>query len=87
MSKRKSPDWVVSPDGATFWCLRCNRTERVVLPMSITIWCAVARAMIAQHRRCPTSLLWERCRFTVSLRRRQRDLERTASITKETASP
>ncbi len=85
MSRRTSPDWVVSPDGATFWCMRCNRCERVVLPMSITIWCAVARAMVLQHRRCRTSLLWERARFTHALRTRQRRLEETR--TQETASP
>jgi hypothetical protein len=53
------PDWVVCHDASkgkdayTLECLRCGAVQRVVTPITISCYSALARAFARGHARCP----------------------------------
>jgi hypothetical protein len=58
MMPRKSYDWIIVHDGThgdlayALKCTRCGCVQKVAIPISVTCWCAMARAFGKEHRRC-----------------------------------
>ena len=51
--KRDNTDHVrVGAGGRELVCTACGERQRAVLPMRVSVWCAMARAFEAEHRRC-----------------------------------
>lgn len=51
-------DWIIAHDatkGADAYmmeCLRCGAVERFSLPISVTVYCAAAKAFVKRHKAC-----------------------------------
>ncbi len=54
----KSADWIIAHDGTqgddayALECLRCGSKQRFSTPISITVYCAAAKAFEHEHRHC-----------------------------------
>jgi len=52
------PDWIVAHDGTkgemayALECRRCGAIQKVVLPISVNCYVALARAFAREHRQC-----------------------------------
>ena len=51
-------EWIIAHDGSqgedamAVECKRCGEKQRFVLPISITVWCAAAKAFEKVHKLC-----------------------------------
>ena len=65
-------DWIIAADGShgadsyALFCRRCGETQRVVTPIAIDVYVAMAKAFGKIHARCDESRLahappWDRC--------------------------
>lgn len=58
----KPTPWIIAHDGTqgkdayAMECLRCGEKQRFATPISITVYCAAAKAFEKQHARCRTTL-------------------------------
>lgn len=54
----KPSPWIVAHDATkgndamAMECLRCGTKQRFVLPISISVWCAAAKAFEREHANC-----------------------------------
>jgi hypothetical protein len=51
-------DWIIAHDATkgedayAMECLRCRQKQRFALPISVSVWCAAAKAFQKEHRNC-----------------------------------
>jgi hypothetical protein len=56
--REEGTPWIIVHDGRqgslamALECLRCGEIQRVVLPMDVSVWCAMAKAFGKIHKQC-----------------------------------
>jgi hypothetical protein len=58
MSRIKDTPWIIAHDSTcgelacAMECRRCGVVQKFSIPVSLTYWCAVAKAFRREHERC-----------------------------------